>query len=185
MYEKIHIDEERTYLIWGLTALISIAAAAYILTDAFTAGGWSTGYMQLISLALFALGIYGIIRISSPLFHFVLSIDGSTLVIEIQKEEGDPLDVQKIPLDAISELRIAPHTPRSSGEALFDFTTDYHLLYKDKRTSVFQRLIDIKGESFTLKVKDIRKIIGFLAVHNPDIFIPKDQVLFSRSSEIL
>ncbi len=140
--------------------------------------------MHLISLGLFALGIYGIIRISSPLFHFDLYLDDATLIIEIRKGEGRLMDIQKIPLNAISELRIAPHTPRSSGEALFDFAADYHLLYKDKRTSGFQRLIDIEDESFTLKVKDIRKIIGFLAAQNSDIYIPEDQVLFSRGSEI-
>jgi hypothetical protein len=179
-YERIHIDEERTYLIWGLTAIISIADASYLLTGAFTAENWSSGYMLLISLALFAIGIYGIIRISSPLFHFDLYLNDATLIIEIQKGEGQPIDIQQIPLSAISELRITPHTPRSSGEALFDFAADYHLLYKDKRTSGFQRLIDIEDESFTLKVKDIRKIIGFLAAQNHDILVPEDSILFTR-----
>ncbi|HYW35803.1 MAG TPA: hypothetical protein VE868_10385 [Balneolaceae bacterium] len=178
-YEKIHIDEEKTYLIWGLSAVVSIAAATYILSDAFVTGSWGTaGYKQFTSLILFIVGIYGIIRISSPLYHFDLYIEDSMLCIKIQKGEQKPLEVQKISLDAIRELRIAPHTPRSSNEALFDFTTNYHLLYKDDRTGNFERLIYLEGETFTLKVKDIRKIIGFLVAHKSDISIPDDQTLF-------
>lgn len=177
--DKIHIDEENTQLIWGLVSVVSIAAATYMLTNAFMAGSWTlASYTQIISLLLFTLGFYGIIRISTPLYHFVLSISESTLQIEIWQESEQPIDIKTVQLNAIEELRIAPHTPRSPNEALFDFTTSYYLLYKTKDNDNFKRLISLEGESFTLKVDDIKKVMGFLVSHHPAIHVPEENVFF-------
>jgi hypothetical protein len=178
-YEKIHIDEERTWLLWALTSLVSIAAAAYFLFEVFAETHWLiVGYTAFICLILFAIASYGIVRITSPLYHFDLSVKDSTLQIEIRLKGDEPLDVQKIPLKSIRELRIAPHTPRSGNEALFDFATNYHLLYRSDQSGDFQRLIYLEEQSFTLKVQDIHKIIAFLTASNHDIVAPGDQLLF-------
>lgn len=177
--KKIHIDEENTHLFWGLISVFSIASATYLLTNAFMAGSWSiAGYTQIISLLLFTLGFYGIIRLSSPLFHFVLSVSGATLIVEIWQDESEPLDIQEIALDSIAELRIAPHSPRSPNEALYDFSTSYHLLYRNEQSAEFRRLIDYDSAAFTLKVEDIVKIIQFVRKHEPEIKIPAEQSVY-------
>lgn len=177
--DKINIDEENTQLIWGLVAVVSIAAATYMLTNAFMAGSWHwAGYKQLMSMALFVIGFYGITRISTPLYHFVLSISESTLQIEIWQESEQPIDIKTVPLNSIEELRIAPHIQRSPNEALFDFSTSYYLLYKTTDSDNFKRLISLEGESFTLKVDDIKKIIRFLKMHHNTIRVPDKQSLF-------
>jgi len=143
------------------------------------AGSWSiAGYTQVISLALFSVGFYGIIRISSPLFHFVISISDSTLIIEIWQEGEQPLDIKNIALQTIDELRIAPHTPRSPNEALFDFSTSYHLLWRPANEEEFCPLIDYDSAAFTLKVEDIVKIIQFVRRHEPEIKIPAEQTVY-------
>lgn len=176
---KIYIDEENTQIIWGLVTVVSIGIATYVLLNAFMAASWQwAGYKQLLSMALFIIGFYGIIRLSSPLYHFILEVEDETLLIEIWKESEQPIDVKKVQLDSIEELRIAPHTPRSPNEALFDFTTSYYLLYKTKENDNFNRLISLEGESFTLKVDDIKKIIRFLKIHHNTIRVPDKQKLF-------
>jgi hypothetical protein len=177
--DKLHIHEENTQIFWGLISIVAIGMATYMLANAFLAGTWSiAGYKQIISIALFSIGFYGIIRISSPLFHFVLSVSGSVLSIETRKGEETPLHTQKLDLKMISALRIAPHTPRSSNEALFDFSTGYHLLYQKRKSAAWNRLIDPKDESFTLKVEDIRRIVQFLNRHQSDIDVPEEQSFF-------
>ncbi len=177
--EKLHIYEENTQIFWGLISVVAIGMATYMLTNAFLAGNWSiAGYKQIISITLFSIGFYGIIRVSSPLFHFVLSVSGTILSIETWKEGETPLFIQKLDLEMISALRIAPHTPRSPNEALFDFSTDYHLLYQKRKSAEWKQLIDPEGESFTLKVEDIRRIVQFLNHHQSDIDTPEEQNLF-------
>ncbi|MBN2733083.1 MAG: hypothetical protein JXR26_11695 [Balneolaceae bacterium] len=177
--DKINIDEENTQLIWGLVAVVSIAAATYMLTNAFMAGSWHwAGYKQLMSMALFIIGFYGITRISTPLYHFVLSISESTLQIEIWQESEHPIDIKTVQLNSIEELRIAPHTPRAPNEALFDFSTSYYLLYKTTDNDNFKRFISLEGESFTLKVDDIKKVMDFLVSHNPAIHVPDENTIF-------
>lgn len=177
--DKIHIEEENTQLIWGLVSVVSIATATYMLTNAFMAGSWElASYTQIISLLFFTLGFYGIIRISTPLYHFVLSIKESTLVIEIWQESEQPIDIKTVQLDSIEELRIAPHAPRSPNEALFDFSTSYYLLYQTKGDANFNRLISLEGESFTLKVDDIRTVVEFLVSHHSEIHVPESDTIF-------
>ncbi len=171
--DKIHIYEENTQIIWGLIAIVSIGIATYTLFNAFMAVSWQwAGYKQLLSMALFILGFYGIIKISTPLYHFVLKVTDSTLNIEIWREGDEPLDIKSLSLRAIDELRVAPHTPRAPDEALFDFSTSYHLLYRLRDDTEFRRLIKLQDASFTLKVEDIKKIVEFLSSHNSEITIP-------------
>lgn len=176
----LHIDEENTTLLWGLVSVIAIATATYMLSNAFMAGNWSV--LQLISIFLFSLGIYGIIRLSTPLLHFVLCVEDDILKIEIWQEGDTPKDIQYIPLYSIQELRIAPHTPRDAGDALFDFSTSYHLVCLMKEEALFRRLIEIDHASFTLKVDDIKHIIHFLHSHNPSIIVPEIGGLFHGKS---
>jgi hypothetical protein len=178
--DKIHIDEENTQIIWGLVAVVSIGLATYMLINAFMAGSWQTaGYTQIAGLILFTIGFYGIVRISSPLFHFVLRAESQILTIEIWREGDQPLDVQTFDLPSIQELRITPHAPRSPNEALFDFSSSYYLLYRNDEQDDFYRLIDLEDESFTLKVEDLSKIMALIREHNPDIIIPHEQRVYT------
>jgi hypothetical protein len=182
--EKIHIDEENTQIIWGLVAVVSIGLATYMLINAFMAGSWQTaGYTQIAGLILFTISFYGIVRISSPLFHFVMHAKDQILTIEIWREGDQPLDVQTFDLSTMQELRIAPHAPRSPNEALFDFSSSYYLLYRNDEQDDFHRLIDLEDESFTLKVEDIGKIMKFIFSHNSSIEVPADDALFMNINQ--
>lgn len=176
-YERIHIDEEKNTLVWGFITVVAIAIAGFLLINAFFVGGLTVVKLVLF-LVLISVAGFGIVRATSPVYHFELSIHDAALTIEISRSDEQIFDKQEIPLSNISELRIAPHTPRSQNEALFDFSTSYYLLYRDKRGDSYERLIYPDGKLFSFKVKDIRKIIGFLAAHNKDIHIPPDHELF-------
>src|SRR5699024_1108445 len=120
----------------------------------------------IISLCLLGLAGYSIMRATSHVYHFDLFIQDSTLIIEISTSDDPLFDTQKIPLSDISRLRISSHIPRSRGDALFDFSTNYYLLYQSEAGKEYKRLIYPEGKLFTFKVEDIRKIIGFLALHD-------------------
>lgn len=177
--DEIHIYEENTHIIWGLVAVVALAMATYLLANAFMSGSWQWGgYRQLGSLLLFSLGMYGIVRITTPLLHFVLSVSGSTLSVQTWREDTAPLHVQQLDLQRMSELRIAPHTPRARNEAFFDFSPDYHLYYRNRDEQHFRPLIDLENESFTLRVEDLRDIITFLQAHAPALHVPDEPQLF-------
>ena len=159
--------------------MVAIAGATYMLSNAFMAGQWSVaGYAQLVSVGLFAVGCYGLIRISSPLYHFVLTVEDELLRIEIWHGGDQPQDVQAIRLQHINTIRIAPQRRRAENEALFDFSMNYQLLYTTKTDTDFRPLIALEEQSFTLKVDDIHNIIDFLHVHHPEIDRPDANQLF-------
>jgi hypothetical protein len=178
-YEKIHIDEERNNLIWYLMTAVAIIFAAFLLVDAYMAVVVGIIFYKLvIMLLLIAIAAYGIAQINKPLYHFDLSIDDSMLLVDIYNGVDELFDQQKLSLREIHELRIAPHTPRSKKDALFDFTTNYYLLYRNNQGDDFKRLIYPEEKLFSFKVEDIRKLIGFLTAHDQTILIPPDQELF-------
>lgn len=180
--DSIHIYEENTQIIWGLIAIVAIGIATYTLFNAFMAASWQwAGYKQLLSMGLFILGFYGIIKISTPLYHFVLNVNENMLTIEIWRESDEPLAVRSISLSGIKTLRIAPHSSRSTNEALYDFSTSYYLIYENEQGE-FQRLIYFDDKSFTLKVEDIIKIMRFLKQHRQEIAIPEQEALFMDSN---
>lgn len=174
--QKIRIDEENIRLLWGLLIVLSLSAGIYLTGTIIWAEPWGTGNIRLIlCLLLFAIGFYSIIQITRPLFHFNLFIEQQLLRIEIWKDEDTLLDTRQMPLNDIASLRISPYRPRETNEALFDFSTNFYLLYRRHHQSTYQPLIHLQNQSFTLKVEDIRKVIRFLCVHNPRIIIPENQ----------
>jgi hypothetical protein len=177
-YEKIHIDEEKNNLIWYLIIAVAVAIAAFWLIDAFIVSNGRIIFYRLVpALVLIAIAAYGIVNVTKPLYHFDLFIKESALIIDIYKGDDEHLDRQELPLSEINELRIAPHTPRLENDALFDFTTNYYLLYQNNQGD-YERLIYPGEKLFSFKVKDIRKIIGFLSTRDETIYIPPDQELF-------
>ncbi len=161
-----------------MITLVAVAVATFWLIDAFIiANGRIILYRLAPALVLFAIAAFGISKITKPLYHFDLFIDKSILIIDIYKGDDEHFGRQELPLSDINELRIAPHTPRSQNDALFDFTTNYYLLYKNNQSD-YERLIYPGEKLFTFKVKDIRKIIGFLSARDETIYIPPNHELF-------
>lgn len=176
--EKLHIYEENVKLFWGLLGLITIAGGAYLLADAFFAGSWQwAGIRQISSLVLFAVGFYAIVRLTEPLYNFVLFMEDTLLNIEIWQGSDTRHGTKTIRISNINELKIMPHSPRKEGEALFDFSTNYHLLYRASEQEVYQDVISLSDQSFTLKLKDIQKIIGFIKQHNQAVDVEENYMI--------
>ncbi|HLR76187.1 MAG TPA: hypothetical protein VK106_00915, partial [Balneolaceae bacterium] len=122
----IHIYEENINLFWALLGLFTIACGAYLLADAFFGRNWHwIGIKQISSLILFTIGFFAIVRLTSPLYNFKVYLKEELLYVEIWQGDDTHLQTEKININEISALKIAPHTPRKEGEALFDFSTDY------------------------------------------------------------
>ncbi len=167
---QIHIYEENINLFWGLLGILTIASGTYLLADAFFAGNWKLASIQQIgSIALFAIGFYAIIKLTDPLYHFILSMQDEILCVEIWQGSESHLNTKKIRVNEITDLKAARHTPRKENEALFDFSTNYHLLYRTGKEQVYESLIDLEKQSFALKLKDIEKVIKFLKQQNRTI----------------
>lgn len=178
MRQKLTIYEEETNLLWGLIVVVASAFATYLLGDAFMDESLFTlGFRQLSALFLFVLSFVGIIKVTEPLYRFDLIVEGEMLTIEVYKGE-DPVKEIYYNLNEFEELRFAPGTPSFSNEALFDFSPNYHLVFKSRITGKEQKLIDLGRVSFTLKVPDIAEIIRFLRHHNSSIKIPDEQAAY-------
>ncbi len=166
---KIHIYEENINLFWGLLGLVAIASGTYLLADAFFAGSWQwAGIRQVSSLILFGVGFYAIVQLTEPLYNFIIEAKGDVLTIEI-RQGNDFVANREINVNEIYKLKVAPHTPRKENEALFDFSANYHLLYRTGKEPVWQPVIALKDHSFTLKIEDIKRIAGLLKSKNKAI----------------
>lgn len=178
MHNELHIFEKSTHLFWGLVILVCTAGGTYLLAGSFVSMDFDLFKLdQLFALILFAISFWGIIQLSEPLFHFILYFKGDTLIIDIKKGNIET-DTLRIPANDIEALRFAPHHPRSSDEALFDFSTSYHLLYRTTKNTEFKKLLGVQSTSITLKVDDIAKIMQFISEHNPEISIPHEQASY-------
>lgn len=178
MNKELHIFEKSAHLFWGLVILVCTAIGTYLLAGSFVTMHWSfLNLNQLAALALFAISFWGIIKLSEPLYHLTLFFDDRLLVIEVRK--GDlHTDTFQIPVDEIQELRFAPHDPRSADEALFDFSQNYHLLYKTTDSLDYKKLLGLQSAAITLKVDDIADIMRFISSRNSQISIPPEQASY-------
>ncbi|MGM0546128.1 MAG: hypothetical protein ACQEST_05340 [Bacteroidota bacterium] len=177
-HKELHVFEESNHLFWGLIILFTTAAGTYLLIGSFVTTDWYPfNVRQLLALGLFGISFWGIIKVSEPLYHFILYFKDNQLVIDIKK--GDVhTDTLKIPVGKITTLKFAPHFPRDEDEALFDFSTSYHLLYQSKGGSSFKKLLGAQSASITLKVDDIADIMRFISERNPDVHIPQEQAAY-------
>lgn len=177
-HKELHVFEESNHLFWGLIILVATALGTYLLAGSFVTMDWYPfNVRQLLSLGLFVISFVGIIKLSEPLYHFILYFEDNILLIDIKK--GDlRTDTLKIPVDHIEHLKFAPHNPRDADEALFDFSTNYHLLYKEKEDTSFYKLLGDQSASITLKVDDIADIMRFISNRNPGIQIPREQAAY-------
>lgn len=175
---KIHIYEENINLLWIVLGLVATISGAYLLADAFFTNTlqWIS-FRQIGSLILFVIGFYSIIQLTEPLYHFILYLEDEILKIEIW--EGNELHkgTKEVPIYNINEVKTIRHSPRKEGEALFDFATDYHLVYRNSKEEVYQELITLSQQSFTLKLNDIKKIIRFIQQHNHSMKIVESFML--------
>lgn len=175
MQKELHVFEESTHLFWGLVILVCTAGGTYLLAGSFVSMDLDPFKLdQLIALGLFSISFWGIIKLATPLYHFILHFEDDVLIIDIKK--GDlHTNTLRIPVHEINELKFAPHEPRSANEALFDFSTNYHLLYKTRNTPNFEKLLGDQSTSIALKVDDIANIMRFISNRNLDIRIPREQ----------
>ncbi|MDZ7714694.1 MAG: hypothetical protein U5J95_00625 [Balneolaceae bacterium] len=175
---KLHIYEEGTNVLWGLVVVVTTALATYILANTFVSSGWQiSGLKQVTVLLLFTISFIGIFKISDPLLRFVIFIENRLLKINVFKGD-EKVRIIEIDLSEIEALKFAPHYPRSRGEALFDFSTSYHLMWRPTYSQSYEKLIDLGEISFTLKVEDIAKIIRLIREHNANIEVPAEQQEF-------
>ncbi|MDX1670708.1 MAG: hypothetical protein R3211_00100 [Balneolaceae bacterium] len=177
MNHSLTVYEEQPTLIWGLLIIVGTGSATYLLGDAFFSENLFTlGYKQLLALLLIVVAFIGILKISEPRFRFELQVSGDQLEIEAW-QETEKISVLRHHLPDIEELYFLPHQPPSEDEALFDFTPNYHLVIK-KQEGKTERLIDLGKIQFTLRIKDIAKIMQLIRQHRPEISIDQQQADF-------
>lgn len=175
---QLHIYEEETNLFWAPVVIVATATATYLLSRVFLSditAFW--GVTQIVAILLILLSFYGIMKISEPLYHFSFRLKDSNLIIQAKKGELY-IKTINIALQDIEAMKFSSSEPRSPGEALFDFSITYHLMWKPKQGNNYQRLLDLDSASFVLKVDDIAKIIRFIRTHNSGIYVPPEQASF-------
>ncbi|NGP87009.1 hypothetical protein [Fodinibius halophilus] len=178
MYKELHILEESRHLFWGLVIFVCTSAGTYLLAGSFIFIEWNMfNPEQLTALVLFLISFRGIFVLSEPLYKFVLYFEDRILQIEIKKGQHY-IDTLKIPVDDITSLKFTPGNPRKPSEALFDFSTSYHLLYRTADSPDYRKLIEVDSDSIALKVDDIADIMRFVKKENPEVQIPREQATY-------
>lgn len=162
-------------MLWGFLILICTGLGTYLLAGSFIFIRWDMFNLnQVGALLLFLISFWSIFKLSEPQYHFIIYFEEQMLVIRTKKGQTET-NILKLDVNDITKLQFAPHTPRKSNEAHFDFSSSFHLLFSTKQHPQLSRLIDVPGGSITLKVDDIADIMRFISNKNPDISIPDDQ----------
>lgn len=178
LHRELHVFEKNNHLVWGLIIFVCSSAGTYLMANSAFFMDWSLFSAKHIgALILLGISFRGIFILSDPLYHFVLYFENRTLVIEINKGEIKQ-KTQRISVDDFESLKFTPHTPRKSGEAMFDFATSYHLLYRQKGETEYRRLLETESDSITLKVDDLATIMRFIKDRNSEIYIPDEQARY-------
>ena len=178
MDQPLVVYEEERNLLWGVVIIVSTAFGTYLLGDAFAQDTlFRPGLQQFTALLLFVIAFRGIVKVTEPLYRFEMTVDRGLLLIEAYK--GDThIKTMEYRLERFDSLFFRPRTPPGEDEALFDFTSNYYLVYRDSVTGQTNRLINLEGVSFTLKVEDIGEIIRFIVKHNPNIRTDEEQARY-------
>ncbi|WP_138429530.1 hypothetical protein [Fodinibius saliphilus] len=178
VYNELHIFEESQHLFWGLVIFVCTSLGTYLLAGSFIFIDWNMfNPNQVAALILFLISFRGIFILSEPLYKFVLYFEERTLIIEISKGTLYENTI-KIPVDNIESLKFTSHNERKPSEALFDFSTSYHLMYQSRENASYHKLIDVESASITLKVEDIADIMRFIKKEKPEVHIPKEQATY-------
>lgn len=180
MQNRLTVYEENTSLIWAPVIVVAAALGTYLLGDILLAEFSGTGtFKQLLVFGLFILSIYGIVRISDPLYKFIFTTGpySDILIIKIYKGEQLAEEVA-MPFTEIEALKFSSIFDRERNEALFDLSANYRLLYRKRGERDYRPLLNPGKDSFVLKPDDISKIIRFIRARNPGIYVPEEQANF-------
>ncbi|HKJ30725.1 MAG TPA: hypothetical protein VKA34_02805 [Balneolales bacterium] len=173
MQLELTIVEENYKIIWWVIVVVSGGFAAFLLETVFNLHEMlQTILLTIIALFLFSIAFRGIYKISETLYRFHFVIKNNNVTIQVFK--GDILyDEQYLKLDDVNYLSLKPREKPSPGEALFDFSSNYYLVYKEDEDNEYKEVISSDNYSFTLRITDIGKIIQFFMTQNPYITIPE------------
>ncbi|HKJ45587.1 MAG TPA: hypothetical protein VJ991_07150 [Balneolales bacterium] len=168
---ELTIVEENYKIIWWVLVVVSGGLAAFLLERVFNLQDLTqTITLTIIALVLFSIAFRSIYKISEQLYRFHFSIRGNDITIHIYK--GDILyDEQLLHLDDIEILSLKPREKPYPGDALFDFSSNYYLVYKGPDDEEYKEVILSDDYSFTLRITDIGKIIRLLINQNPRITV--------------
>src|SRR5699024_9993761 len=75
-------------------------------------------------------------------------------------------------------LEFRPERSRSSGEARFDYSRSYHLMWRKANEVSYQKLLALNSTDITLQVDDIADIMRYIKKRVPEADIPIEQASF-------
>ncbi len=171
---QLTVEENHYRFVWGLVTILSLLTGTVLFDPLQNSRYFSEEYSLIIIISfLFTLGIWGIYKTVQPIYTVVFQILKDHLIIKIFYGE-DPVNEYSIPLQSIDTITYQARTPPGQNEALYDFATDYLVVYRSEAEKDYRPLIDIAPEKMALKIKDIGNIIRFLRKHRSAIRIPED-----------
>jgi hypothetical protein len=170
---SITVEENHYRFVWGLITVLCLLVGSLLFNPLQNSGSTfeQYGLVTVISM-LFTSGIWGIYRTLQPIYSAELKVvDTHHLNIKIYYGE-DPIKQYTLDIRAIQSVTFRHRVPPGPGEALYDFSTDYLIVYQTGPDLPVQPLIDISPEYMTLKLQDIKEIIYYLKHYNPSIDVP-------------
>lgn len=174
MQQELHIIEEDNNLIWGLIILIFSALGTYLLDGAFVN---IFSAQQITAFISFLISFIGLFKLTEDKYHLALRFEGNILNIEISKGRHT-IDNLKIDGSDIAALEFRPERSRSSGEARFDYSRSYHLMWRKANEVSYQKLLALNSTDITLQVDDIADIMRYIKKRVPEADIPIEQASF-------
>lgn len=171
---QLTVEENHYRFVWGLVTILSLLMGSILFDPLQNSRYFAEEYLLIIFISsLFTLGIWGIYKTVQPIYTVLFEVTNGQLTVQIFYGE-DTINEYSIPLQTIDTITYQPRTPPGQNEALYDFATDYLVVYRSESEKEFQPLIDIAPEKMALKIKDIGNIIRFLRKHRSSIRIPEE-----------
>jgi hypothetical protein len=171
---QLTVEENHYRFVWGLVTILSLLTGTVLFDPLQNSRNFSQEYFLIIIISfLFTLGIWGIFKTVQPIYTVFFEVLDNQLKVQVLHGE-DTVNEYKIPLQSIDTVTYQARTPPRQDEALYDFATDYLVVYRSESEEDFQPLIDIAPKKMALKIKDIGNIIRFLRKHRSAIRIPEN-----------
>lgn len=182
MSDEFRVYEEDFKIIWAMTAFGSGLIGIYLLNTSF---GLSSIIFKLtvviFSLVFFTYSFYAAFKAAEDLHEVDFQVVDGLLTIKILKR-GEIIKSESLDLDKLRYLLIEPRIKPKSGEAVFDYTSNYFLRFQTVESNDIIPMIDLGSYTMSLKLEDIERLIHFIQKYQPNINVKAEELDFTEPS---
>lgn len=180
MSEEFRVYEEDFKIVWAMTAFGSGLIGIYFLNTSF---GLFSLFIKMpvviLSLVFFTFSFYAAFKAAEDLHEVSFQVVDGQLTIKIFKK-NEIIKSESLALDKIQYLLIEPRIKPKSGEAVYDYTSNYFLRFQTLDCNDILSLINLGNYTMSLKLEDIERLIQFIQKYQPNIKVMAGDLDFNE-----